>query len=60
MTYISECGLFTDGDAIDFTPGRRDTRILEAHAQAPVAYHTFEPIPKTSNIEIEIMWELRH
>jgi len=61
VAYISECGLFTNGDPIDFStePGR-DRSLSNAYLQSPVAYHTFEPIPKTSNIEIEIMWELRH
>ena len=60
VIYISECGLFTNGHAISFEPGRRDLGIVNADQQSPVAYHTFEPIPKTSNIEIEIMWELMH
>jgi hypothetical protein len=60
VTYISECGLYTNGHAISFEPDMREAGIDTADEQAPVAYHTFEPIPKTSNIEIEIMWELRH
>ena len=60
VIYISECGLFTNGHAITFEAPNRATGINVAQEQAPVAYHTFEPIPKTDNIEIEIMWELRH
>lgn len=60
VVYISECGLFTNGHATTFEVGRRDTTIGAASQQAPVAYHSFEPIPKTSNVEIEIIWELRH
>jgi len=59
-TYISECGLFTDGHAVSFTQGGRETSIAVADEQSPVAYHTFDPIPKTSGIELEITWELRH
>jgi len=60
LTYISECGLFTNGHANTFQVNGREVNINVADSQAPVAYHTFEPIPKTSNTEIEIMWELRH
>jgi len=60
VVYISECGLFTNGNAITFEANHRETGLNVAYEQAPVAYHTFEPIPKTDNIEIEIMWELRH
>lgn len=60
VVYISECGLFTNGHATTFEVGRRDTTIGAAPQQSPVAYHSFEPIPKTSNVEIEIIWELRH
>lgn len=58
--YISECGLFTDGNSVDFTVGGRVTHLNDASLQAPVAYHTFAPIPKTPNISIELIWELRH
>ena len=60
LTHISECGLFTNGHASTFQVNSREVALSTADLQAPVAYHTFEPIPKTSNIEIEIMWELRH
>lgn len=60
---ITEAGLFTDGDpAQDFLPGSRVdvVDIIHAEMQAPVAYHSFDPIPKTPNTELEISWELRH
>ena len=57
---ISECGLFTDGNASDFTAGRRDVALTAASSQSPVAYHSFDPIPKTPNIQLDIIWELRH
>jgi len=57
---ISECGLFTNGNQDTFESGARDTNIDQASSQSPVAYHSFDPIPKTSGIELEIIWELRH
>jgi hypothetical protein len=57
---ISECGLFTNGNQDTFVRGGRNTNIDVARAQSPVAYHSFDPIPKTSGIELEIIWELRH
>jgi len=57
---ISECGLFTDGEQRTFVAQQRDTRISVAEQQSPVAYHTFDPIPKSPNTELEIIWELRH
>lgn len=58
--YITECGLFTDGHPVTFAQGARPTGLSAASDQSPVAYHTFAPIPKTSDIEIELIWELRH
>lgn len=60
VSYLSECGLFTDGHAETFARHGRDTNIAAAAKQSPVAYHSFDPIPKTSGIELEIIWELRH
>lgn len=60
---ITEAGLFTDGDpAQDYLQGSRMAVIDIIHAdfQAPVAYHSFDPIPKTADTELEIAWELRH
>lgn len=58
--YISECGLFTDGHSVTHEVGHRETTLPNASLQAPLAYHTFPPIPKTPNISIELIWELRH
>ncbi|MGA1353844.1 MAG: hypothetical protein ACO32I_03540 [Candidatus Limnocylindrus sp.] len=58
--FISECGLFTDGHPVTFQAGGRPTLLAEASRQSPLAYHTFSPIPKTPDIEIELIWELRH
>ena len=60
-SYISECGLFTDGlQNAPYTKGARQNSIGSALSQTPVAYHSFEPIPKNNNIQLEIIWELRH
>ena len=59
-TFITECGLFTDGHQDTFEQGQRDTTIIRANRQSPVAYHTFDPIPKTANIQLDLIWELRH
>ena len=58
--HISECGLFTNGEQRTFQADGRDVRIQVAEQQSPVAYHTFDPIPKSPNTELEIIWELRH
>lgn len=60
IVLISECGLFTDGNALTFEAGGRDVSSRVASQQVPVAYHTFDPIPKTPSIQLEIIWELRH
>ncbi len=60
-SYISECGLFTDGlQNVPYTRGQRQNTIGTSLIQSPVAYHSFEPIPKNNNIQLEIIWELRH
>ena len=60
VTFITECGLFTDGREGDFIVGQRNVNISDAGLQSPVAYHTFDPIPKTSSVQLDIVWELRH
>tara|TARA_B100000927_G_C16344071_1_gene420504 strand:+ start:118 stop:681 length:564 start_codon:yes stop_codon:yes gene_type:complete len=57
---ITECGLFTDGHQDSHEVGQREEGIARATLQSPVAYHTFDPIPKTSNIQLDLIWELRH
>lgn len=57
---ISEIGLFTNGDpAQNNAPGTRQTDLAHASLQAPVAYKTFEPVGKTSSLELEVTWEIR-
>lgn len=60
LQFVSECGLFTDGDALSFQQGARNVSFDSAKQQSPIAYHTFDPIPVSPNIELEIAWELRH
>ena len=56
---ITEAGLFTDGDpANNFAVGV-STGISNAFDIAPVAYKTFEPITKTSDYTLKVVWEVR-
>lgn len=58
---ITEAGLFTNGGpAALWAPGTRILTLDEGGNQEPVAYHSFEPITKSPNVELEIIWELRH
>jgi hypothetical protein len=59
-TNISECGLFSDGAPPLYTPGTRVTSLAAASAQSPMAYNTFEPLGKTTDIDLVFRWELRH
>ncbi len=57
---ISEIGLFTNGNpASSYAPGTRVTTIAAAAAQNPNAYKTFEPVGKTSNLQLEVSWQIR-
>ena len=61
---ITEAGLFTSGgSADDYAPGTRETGFgpggTYAEQQAPVAYVSFEPIPKWYGYALEILWEVR-
>jgi len=57
---LQEAGMFTDGGSPTFAPGTRDLTLVNALAQAPMAYKTFEPLKKTQNFELECNWQLRH
>jgi hypothetical protein len=59
-TDISECGLFSDGASPLYVPGSRVVTLAAASAQVPMAYNTFEPIGKTTDIDLVFIWELRH
>ena len=57
---ISEMGMFTDGNpASSYSPGSRDVTIANAASQAPNSYKSFEPVGKTSSLELEVSWEIR-
>lgn len=57
---LTEAGLFTDGDPdnnndIVSTP----TDFTSASDRAPVAYKAFEPITKTLDFTLRVVWEVR-
>jgi len=59
---ISEMGLFTNGSPTNipaYAFGTRDVTYASRLAQSPVAYKTFEPVPKTNALQLEITWEIR-
>lgn len=57
---ITEVGLFTNGSpTAAFAPGTRDLSLANASQQAPNAYKSFEPVGKTSDLELDIAWEIR-
>lgn len=57
---VSELGLFTNGDpGSSYSPGSRNVTIGAASSQAPNAYKTFEPVGKTSNLQLEVSWQIR-
>lgn len=59
---VSEMGLFTNGSPIAvpaYAFGTRDTTYANRMSQAPAAYKTFEPVPKTNALQLEISWEIR-
>ncbi len=57
---LQEAGLFTDGGSPTYAPGTRDVTLVNALAQAPMAYKSFESLKKTQNFELEVDWQLRH
>jgi len=59
---ISEMGLFTNGSPVAipaYAFGTRDVTYANRMSQAPAAYKTFEPVPKTNALQLEISWEIR-
>ena len=62
--FISEIGMFTDGPDYTvsgqpmWTPGYRETTWAAREKQRPLAYNSFDPIPK-KNYSIYLMWEVR-
>ena len=57
---LTEAGLFTDGSpTASYAPRTRDVSLVNAAAQAPVAYKAFEPLRKTQNFVLEAAWQIR-
>lgn len=57
---LTEAGLFTDGDPendwdIDSTP----TDFSTAAGRAPMAYKKYEPITKTTQFTLRVVWDVR-
>ena len=57
---VTEAGLFTDGDPTNnFAVPIPSTAWADASTIAPVAYKTFEPITKTQNYTLKVVWEVK-
>lgn len=57
---LTEAGLFTDGDpGNNFAIGQDFTAWQNSASFAPVAYKTFEPVTKTQDFTMKIVWEVR-
>lgn len=57
---LTEGGLFTDGDpSNNFQVGTISTALADSAGFAPVAYKTFDPITKTSDFTMKVIWEVR-
>jgi hypothetical protein len=57
---LTEAGLFTDGDPLDnWSLFEEDVPGFEISAGfAPMAYKTFEPITKTTQFTLKLVWEV--
>jgi len=56
---LTEAGLFTDGNPEDNWELNAPTGIDASGDRAPVAYKTFEPITKTTQYTLRVIWEVR-
>lgn len=57
---LTEAGLFTDGDPDnDWDTSSTPTDFSTAAERAPVAYKTFEPITKTTQFTLRVVWDVR-
>jgi len=56
---LTEAGLFTDGNPDDDWALNAPTGIDAAGDRAPMAYKTFEPITKTTEYTLRVIWEVR-
>ena len=56
---VSELGLFTDGHPEEgYVPGSM-ADYLNVGNNVPVAYKTFEPVGKTSALQLDVTWQIR-
>lgn len=57
---LTEAGLFTDGDPDnDWDTDSTPTDFATAASRAPVAYKTFEPVTKTTQFTLKVIWDVR-
>ena len=57
---LTEGGLYTDGDPTNnFAVGTISTAFGDSFGFSPVAYKTFEPITKTPDFTMRVIWEVR-
>lgn len=57
---LTEAGLYTDGDPDDnWAVGSVPTDFATASGRAPVAYKTFEPVTKTTQYSLRVVWDVR-
>lgn len=57
---LTEAGLFTDGDPDDdWNTSSPPTDFATAASRAPVAYKTYEPVSKTTQLSVRVIWDVR-
>jgi hypothetical protein len=57
---LTEAGLFTDGDPDDdWNTSSPPTDFATAAGRAPVAYKAFEPVTKTTQYSLRVVWDVR-
>jgi len=57
---LTEAGLFTDGDPDnDWDTASTPTDFSTAAGRAPMAYKTYEPVTKTTQYLIRVVWDVR-
>ena len=56
---LTEAGLFTDGDPDNNFSLPAPTDYVTASSRAPMFYKTFEPVTKTVDSTVRVIWEVR-
>lgn len=57
---LTEAGLYTDGDPDnDWDTDSTPTDFSTAASRAPVAYKTYEPVTKTTQFTLKVVWDVR-